>query len=280
MKTNTARITTIVILAFALQLFAQEKKDEKPTYGWKNDATGIVNFTQNQFDNWAAGGENSWSWQADVNAKFANDQEKYNWTTSGKFSFGKTKVGDAGSRKAADEIKLESVYTFKMSLFANPFVAVSGLTQFTKGYKYEADTSYAVSEFMDPGYFTQSIGVGMIVNKNVKTRLGAALKETVTDKYPKLYGKGKTMRTEFGAESVTDAEFFVMDNIKYVSKLELFSNFKGLDETDVNWDNIFSAKVNSLITVSLNVRLMYDKDVSAKRQLKETLAVGLSYTFF
>lgn len=278
MKNNKLIFILVLSLAFAMQAFAQDKKEEKPKYGWTNTATGILNFTQNQFDNWAAGGENSWSWQADVNAKFANEQEKYNWTTTGKFSFGKTKVGDAGSRKAADEIKLESVYTYKMGLYVNPYVAVSGLTQFARGYQYDADTSYAVSEFMDPGYFTQSIGLGVTITKNIKTRLGAALKETVTDKYATLYADGETMRTEVGAESVTDAEFTLMENIKYVSKLELFSNFKGLDETDVNWDNIFSAKVNSLITVSFNVRLMYDKDVSLKRQLKETLAVGLSYT--
>ena len=86
------------------------------------------------------------------------------------------------------------------------------------------------------------------------------------------------MRLEYGAESVTDAKLQVSESILYTSKLALFSNLKGVDEIDVDWDNVFSAKVATYITVSFNFKLFYDKDVSAKRQLKETLAVGLSYT--
>ena len=69
------------------------------------------------------------------------------------------------------------------------------------------------------------------------------------------------------------------ERILYESKLEIFSNFKATDETDVNWDNTFSAKVSELIKVSFNFRLLYDKDIFYKRQLKQTLAVGLSYSF-
>jgi len=264
---------------FTFSAIAQDKKEEKkPEYGWKNEAVGVLNFTQNQFDNWAKGGENAWSWQMDINAKFVNDQEKYNWATSGKLSYGKTKVGDAGAKKAADEIKLESVYTYKMGSFANPYIAATGMTQFTDGYAYTDTSKMVISSFMDPGYFTQSLGLGIDVNKNVKTRIGAALKETVTDKFSDSYADGESMRLEYGAESVTDAKLQVSENILYTSKLALFSNLIGLDEIDVDWDNVFSAKVSDYITVSFNFKLFYDKDVSAKRQLKETLAVGISYT--
>ena len=66
--------------------------------------------------------------------------------------------------------------------------------------------------------------------------------------------------------------------IVYVTKLELFSNMKGVDEIDVRWDNVFSAKVADYIAVSFNFKLFYDKDVSLKRQLYQTLAVGLTYS--
>lgn len=268
-----------LLLVFAISAFAQDKEeDKKPEYGWKNEAVGVLNFTQNQFDNWAKGGENAWSWQMDINAKFVNDQEKYNWATSAKLSYGKTKVGDTDARKAADEIKLETVYTYKMGVYVNPYVAATGQTQFTDGYAYTDTSKMVISSFMDPGYFTQSVGMGIDINKNVKTRIGAALKETVTDKFSDAYGQGESMRLEYGAESVTDAKIQVSENILYTSKLALFSNLKGLDEIDVDWDNVFSAKVSDLITVSFNFKLLYDKDISAKRQLKETLAVGLSYT--
>jgi hypothetical protein len=65
----------------------------------------------------------------------------------------------------------------------------------------------------------------------------------------------------------------------FTSKLELFSTFKALDETDVNWDNTLQVKVSEYISVNINVNLIYDKDLSAKRQIKQTMALGLSYTF-
>lgn len=277
MKRPYKLVLIFLVFSFSLSAFAQDTKEKKPDYGWKNEAIGILNFTQNQFDNWAAGGENSWSWQMDLNGKFVNDQKKYNWATSAKLSYGKTKVGDATARKAADEIKLESVFTYKIGVYVNPYVAVTGLTQFTDGYAYTDSSKTVISSFMDPGYFTQSIGMGIDVNKNIKTRLGAALKETITEKFNKVVPKKETL-TEFGAESVTDVKWQMLENILYTSKLELFSNLKSLDEIDVNWDNLFAAKISDYITVSFNLKLMYDKDISTKRQIKQTLAVGLSYT--
>ena len=63
------------------------------------------------------------------------------------------------------------------------------------------------------------------------------------------------------------------------SKLELFYDFGALDEIDVKWDNIFSAKISKYVDVNFNIKLFYDKDLSEKRQIKQALAVGLTYTF-
>ncbi len=267
-----------LFLIFSVAM-AQDKEKKEPVYGWQKSIVGNLNFTQNNFDNWAQGGEDSWSWQIDINGKYINDQPKYNWANSGKISFGQAKVGDIESRKAADEIKLESVYTYKLGVYVNPYVAVTGQTQFVKGYIYTDDAKAEISNFLDPGYFTQSAGLGYEPNKNVKTRLGAALKETITDKYADIYGDGEKSRVEFGAESVTDVNLKLSETILYTSKLELFSSLKAINEVDVSWDNLFSAKVSKYIGVSFNVKLFYDRDITSKRQLKQTLAAGLSYTF-
>jgi Protein of unknown function (DUF3078) len=283
MKFTKLSLAIVFMMMLGLNLIAQEAKEKKTEYGWKNEMVGNLNFTQNKFDNWAQGGEDSWSWQLDVNAKFENDQEKYNWVNTGKLAFGQTQIGDADSRKAADEIKLESVYTYKMNLYINPYVAVTGKTQISKGYQYTDTSSFVISNLLDPGYFTQSVGIGYKPNEVIKTRLGAALKETVADKYgfaddPATTEIEKT-RTEFGAESVTDLEYKVSENILFKSKLEMFSNLKALNEIDVNWDNLITAKVSEYINVSFNLNMFYDRNISKSRQLKQTLAVGLSYSF-
>jgi hypothetical protein len=64
-----------------------------------------------------------------------------------------------------------------------------------------------------------------------------------------------------------------------MTKLQLFSNLNRVDEIDVNWDNLFSAKVAEYLSVTLSIVLVYDKDISLQRQLKQTLAVGLTYSF-
>ena len=59
MKRNQLLMTFILIFSFTLVATAQEKEKKKPDYGWKKEAVGILNFTQNQFDDWAGGGENA-----------------------------------------------------------------------------------------------------------------------------------------------------------------------------------------------------------------------------
>lgn len=276
--------TLILLVLLGGFLFAQDEEKKKPEYGWKKQVVGDLNFTQNAFTDWQQGGEDSWSWALNINAKFENDQPDYNWSNSGKLAYGESKIGDQGSRKAADEIKLESVYTMKFGPTINPYAAVSFLSQFTKGYRYTDAGKVAVSNLLDPGYITESIGAEYRPNETIKTRAGLAAKQTFTSDYPGYADDPETakiedFKNEIGAESVTDLNLKVSERILYESKLEIFSNLQTTDEIDVNWDNTFSAKVSELIKVSFNFRLLYDKDMFYKRQIKQTLAVGLSYSF-
>ncbi|MHB2155945.1 DUF3078 domain-containing protein [Calditrichota bacterium GD2] len=269
------RLLLFTLFTVAL-LFAQDN----PKTGWQKEMAGNLNFTQNTFDNWQQGGENAWAWQLNINGKFTNIQEKFDWSNTIKIAYGKTRVGDAGSKKSTDEIRLESVYTYKLGVYVNPFISFSGVTQFTRGYEYTDEGAITISEFMDPGYFTQTLGVGYSPNAHIKTRLGAAFKETITKKFEDRYGQGKEMRVEYGANSVTDLSFKLAERISYTGKIEMFSNLKRFNEIDVNWDNLIVSQISKYITVNFNVKLYYDRDISKKRQLQEVLAVGLTYTFF
>ena len=221
-----------------------------------------------------------------LSVKFENNQEKFNWANSGKFAFGQASLAGNDPRKAADEIKLESVYTYKLGGEINPYAAATMQTQLTKGLIYtdaNDNKGTAISNFFDPGYFTESIGAGYKPNDIIKTRLGVAAKQTIASDFVYVDDpettKLETFKNEIGVESVTDLNLKISEQILYESKLELFSNFEGTDEIDANWDNTFSAKVSEIIKVSFNFRVLYDKDIFYKRQIKQTLAVGLSYSF-
>ena len=276
------------VVAFVLvpAVFSQEKEaKEEPKYGWQKEMVGNLNLTQTKFDNWAQGGEDAFAWQINLNLKFVNDQEKWTWSNMGKFSFGSTKMGDQESRKSIDEIKFESVYTYKLAELLNPFVAANGLTQFAPGYNYETESKTKISTFMDPGYFRESLGLGYKPNDIFQTRLGASMKQTITRNYPSPYADDpntteiEKTKNEIGAESVSDVSWKISDNTIFKSKLELFTTFSAFDETDVNWDNDFTTKISKYFNINFNFKLFYDKDISPKRQIKQFLGIGITYTF-
>jgi len=252
---------------------------------WQKALLGGLNMTQTGFDNWVAGGESAFAWQLNLNYNFVRDIAQTTWSNTGKFAYGATRTGDADMRKSADEIKLESVLTYKLGSKINPFVAITGETQFAPGYSYAVEPTIEISAFMDPGYFRESLGAGYAISDGIATRLGLSFKQTTTSAYPVPYADDpstvelETFKSEVGAESVTDISLPVTETSVFSSKLELFSAFKALDETDVNWDNTLQVKLSKYLNVNLNLKLVYDKDISVKRQIKQTMALGLNYTF-
>jgi len=138
---------------------------------------------------------------------------------------------------------------------------------------------------LNPGYFRESIGAGYDIQEGLATRLGLSFKQTLASDYPERYsddpetGEVETLKSEIGAESVTDLTYPISETASYVSKLELFSAFSTLKEVDVNWDNTLTVKVSDYINMNVNFKMVYDKDISEKRQIKQSMAFGLNYTF-
>lgn len=276
-------LSLLAVLGLFTASYPQD--NDKLPMGWSKSIVGVLNLTQTQFDNWSQGGENSLAWQTNLNAEFIKNDSGYTWTNTGKFSYGKIKVGDQDARKSIDEIKLESVYMLKIPLFLKPYLSASAETQSTTGYKYVEDEAVAISKFLNPAYFYQSLGLGYVIEKRFKTRLGIALKETYAPDYPELYSDDPTtekieeLRFEVGAESSTSLKQKLTETTLVDSELQLFSNLQRFDEIDIRWNTLFSTKVSDYININFNFILFYDKDISKKRQIKQSLALGLTYTF-
>ena len=285
MKSRVIQYLIIGILLSSYEsLLAQETHENNNDKVWMKEFVGTLNLTQSRFDNWKQGGENSLAWQLKLNGRVVNEQKNSNWTNTGKFSIGRTKVGDAESRKSVDVVKLESVFTYKLGGKINPYIAASGETQVTKGYQYTDNTKIAISDVLDPGYFKQSLGANFTPTHDFKTRLGGALKETFTDDFPIPYADDpltpeiEKTKVEPGLESVSEFQNKLSENIILTSTMDIFSDLEAFDEADVKWENVFSAKVVKYVVVNLEINLFYDKDLSKKRQVKESLSLGLTYS--
>ena len=276
------KILSIIMLISTVG-FAQSKVQADTTL--QTELVGALHFSQVYFDNWAAGGESTIAGQLDLDGKAIKTTDKFVWTNSGRIAYGTSKIADAEAKKTIDEIKLESVINYLTKYFADPYFSVRAETQLAPGYVYSDDEKVQVSDFLDPAYFTQSLGFLYKPNEAASLRIGVAVKETITNDYPAPYADDpdtkeiEKIKIEPGAEAVFAVSKNLSENTRINSTLDLFNNFTELSATDVKWDTDFTTKVTELINIKLSVKLFYDKDISLKRQLNQALMLGISYMF-
>lgn len=253
-------------------------------FGWKSSIVTGLNLTQVSFKDWAQGGENALSYAVWLKGSFINNQEMINWANAYRLGFGQTRLGKQGLRKTDDEIYFESILLYKLGLYINPYASFTTRSQFAPGYVYADDgTKTQVSAFFDPGYLTQSAGLSYKPVAEVTTRLGVAVREIITSTYTGYADDPGTpeiekVRVLGGMESVSEADWTFAENMKLASRLELFAPFKNIDKVIVRSDNTISAQVNKYVTVVFSVQLINEQEVTPRTQIKQTLALGLTYT--
>jgi len=281
-------VTSLLLLFVTSLSLAQEPQPALPKMAdtsWKHTMIINANITQVSFTDWAQGGENALAYALFLEGKSTYAVDAIDWVNSYKFGFGQAKLAAQGIRKTDDKIDLESVLTYKIGTHINPFASASLKTQFAEGVMYDAlGNATPVSNFFDPAYITQTVGFGYQSIPEVKTRLGVALRETIAKTFASKYSDDpttsevETLRLEGGLESVTEVGWTVMENVVLNAKLEIFAPVMHFDRTSVRSDNTLSAKVNKFLSMNLNVQLINDPQVQARTQIKQTLALGFSYT--
>ncbi len=259
-------------------------QDTVPEYGWKHTASGSLNLSQAYFDNWTRGGTDALNWEFRLEGSIKEKRETYEWETRGRALYGQSRLQGLGTRKGSDEAMMETIYTRKVSEWVNPFAAARFQSQFAAGYEYDdtLDTRERVSGPFDPVYLTQTVGLGKSWDDMYRVRVGGALKQTFS---AVRYGYAnnpdtdeiETFRIEPGASLNLEVRRSVMENILFSSVLDVFVNFRGVDEIDVRWENQLVAKVNARINANAGFDVLYDKSLSDRRQIRQSLAVGISF---
>ncbi|MCG6912862.1 DUF3078 domain-containing protein [bacterium BMS3Abin03] len=276
----------ILLLFFSTVTTAKSDEEKKDTLWTPGGVVGL-NLSQIAFSNWTQGGDNSLSFTIFSNLKLDYIGMPWKWTNSLKLTYGRSKIGNQGYRTNDNEIYYESVLIHRLGWKVNPYVDATFRTAITKGYNYGSDPAMQIADFFDPAYFTQGLGFAYDEDKGIRQRIGIAFKQTVADKFASLYSDDpETMdeiekfKFESGLESVTEVEYEFLENMTYDGYLRLFTRFNELDKWDVRWDNIITAKVNDYVNVNFNFLLIYEKDQSLKRQIKEALQLGFTYSLF
>jgi hypothetical protein len=277
----------LLLAPFHSSRSAQEHTDSTAIReSWRHDLIVGFALTQVSFTDWEQGGENSLSYRGSLEGKSEHTGGRTTWSTSYKFVFGQTRSGTQGIRKNDDRIDVESVASYDIGAYVNPFASVSLLTQFAKGYKYGKDGSReAVSKFFDPAYITEYVGFGYSPVSVLKVRLGFALRETIVSRFTMYTDDPGTeriekLRIDGGPSIVTELEWKLDDNILLKSRLNLFAPIRSFDHIIVRSDNSLSANINRFLSVDLELALINERDISPRTQVKQSIAVGLNYAIW
>jgi hypothetical protein len=292
-----ALLLTLLVTGTALQA------DDTTSTGWKKSLIVDITTTQTSYSNsWVGGEAGAISWVSNLNGSAKRQFRKwFNFKSTLKLSFGQTMTQTTDTidqtkhwskpKKSTDLIDWENVGRFTLQKFVDPFAAFRLESQFL-------DASVeAKKRFFTPMKLTESAGIARQFYAHEKdeviSRLGLALrqifKNVIVDSV--LLSTEDSTLIDGGIESVTDVTLTLNERLRYTGKLTLYKAlyFSEKDEVkgtpyeddwkavDVNWENIISTSLSKIITVNLYTQLLYDKEVSHKSRIKETLAIGFVF---
>lgn len=270
-----------ISVLFASGSFAQQ--DTVMLYKWIPKAVAGLNISQLALSNWSQGGDNSLTWTLVGTGGIKYTTEDWGFTNDLKIAYGRTKLGSEDFKTNDNELYLESVLSRNVGWDISPYFSNTLRTALTAGYDYGVTPKEEIANFFDPGYLTQSLGFTYNKVTGFETRLGFAVQEVITNKFTQYSDDADTpeiekVKVETGLESVTTAEYTVMENVLLKTKLRLFSRFNSMDVWDVRWDNTIAAKVNDYLNVNLTFLLVYEEAQISRTQIKEGLQLGLVYS--
>jgi hypothetical protein len=269
---------------------------------WQKNMAFDFKLTQTTYSNsWTGGDAGNVTYVSTLNGIFERQFSlHYNNRTNIKLAFGQTLTQNPDTKhwskpqKSTDQIDIDNLSRLTGIGYVDPYFSVRLESQFL-------DASVdSIKRYFNPMIFTEAVGVSRTFYKHEKdqlmSRVGLALKERIINQIVDTATEATDRNTEVdgGIESVTDLVYTLSNNLNYVGKLTLFKALYNSDKDefkdtpaedywkaiDVNWENSLTATVAKYVSVSLYVQFLYDKQVSKRGRIKETLGLGLTYQLF
>ena len=284
----------------------------KPNY-WTSFIKCDLGFNQTGLWNWAAGGYNTLTLNAGIDANANYAKNLMAWTNRLQLNYGFLWSADKANllQKSTDRIYLESKYAYRTSATSkwNYTASFDFRSQFTDSYdtyvqKNPEDpkspwTGTLRSGLFSPAYTNVALGIEwkptawfnvnlapvsggiiFVLNESLRPNYGMKPRNPadLTQGYnPALF--------QFGAQVKINAKASLNDKFTYDTQLVLFTDYlnKPFVYNRVNWDNNFAWLVTKFFKVSINTWLIYDPIVSingvlSKVQFKEFFAMSFTYT--
>ena len=288
----------IAVLTASIVVLASSASAADSTFvGWKRTLMVDLTTTQTAYSNsWVGGEAGSLNWVSNLTGAAEKQFKPWiNFRSSLKLSFGQTLTQDDSTkrwskpRKSTDLIDWDNLTRFTFEAFVDPYVAFRIQSQFT------TELSSVKTVYLIPTTLTESAGLARRFytrgkDDQVTSRFGFGIRQTFRKALEGTTVVDSTLN-DGGIESVTDASLTIQKNLRYVGKLSFFKAvyFSQKSQTagtpfandwkaiHVNWENLVAANVTKIVTVTLYAQFLYDKPISYRGRIKETLGLGFAF---
>jgi len=269
--------------------------DYKVDY-WHNSVIFGLNFSQSSFtNNYSAGGISAIALGSNFDFKTEYNKKPFDFASETNLVYGVSKNKGQGSRKTNDRIFIDNKVATQLSKKWFFFGSLTFESQFSAGYNYtnpdgtNAQNPYLISDFMSPGYLTESLGFEYKPVKYFDLRIGTGtarqtfvLDTTIYKNQSGNYGVpiDHKVYNELAVQVVAQLDKDLSKNIHINARYAIFIPYiQPLAYTSHRLDATLTAKVTRLIAMTVNTTILYDKTTSTAIQGTEGLALGMLYKF-
>lgn len=251
-----------------------------------------LTITQTAFDNWAAGGNNSFSGRIWANLEHNYTEPYFNVKSvlEGAYTM---LITEGKIKKSEDFFYISSTPSWKIGEKWEISGSLILKSQFSDTYKSPGDT-IMVSSFLSPGTLTVSAGISYAPPKKklvvYLAPISGNLLMVTNKKLADIGGfgmpAGQQLKPEFGTFlRITYKEVFAKEKIGYETKLESFWNYSG-DWPTLWWENKLFFKFTNLFGANFYLLTIFNDKITTPKasqnnfwQFNESLGFGLTFNF-
>jgi len=296
LKFNKTLLIGLILSVFrGSVLFGQEVEgDSLPR--WQQERKLVVLINQSSFDNWLAGGVNSFSGTANFDYDLAYQTKKWDWTTTLEAALGYAKnTGVDYLNKTEDQLEINTLFELKSIRAWNFSTSFNLKTQNTSGNNYvEQDGALErvkTSGFFSPAYMRLGMGMAYKNKKKIAIQFNPinARLIVVDQLFTQNLAQGETYfgvqadrvtRWEAGASFALQSELLVFKNAVLKNQLSLVANYlEQVKNIDLDYTATLDMKVNEYLSAVLEVQLLYDDNALANLQYRQVFGLAVSLPF-
>lgn len=248
------------------------------------EAQGSFQTSALQFENWTAGGDNTFSALATLFLHHRFKQSKFTHDLTVNARYGINYI-DRTPFKNVDELKISEVMSWDIRNSWSYSATMNFRTQLTDGFKSRTDQTL-ISAILSPGFFDISVGFTYAPSgAPYKVTLSPIAGNMITMVDVRLYEQGlngvpagdKVYSSIGPSVNLSFDKKFWRNRIRYRSTFYAFSNLTS--PPTCRWDNWLDFNLSKYLSVNLYGVIYYLHSASPRAQYQYSGTIGLSYRF-